>query len=306
MSRDGKRKYLLKWAKVRCEREGSWGRFKMKWRELNLAMAAHYPNSVTRRWKSFAASTESFPETELAAGLESWNQRITQYREQANEGKLEPKTAKIVETLTQIDLLRESQKTQESLENTAREEREERRRQRKLDVEEKKAEARKTEAEARIEVARQKGEVRGAQKEEEKKEEAPVSLAPVTVIGDGRVDIVRDVAWLYSNLSALIVKTNLGLSTLDLAVLATAPSNGCVTLAGYALADLKGFIERFVIKLLPKDPAESKELGGKQKEEESLDPQLSELTKFLEPKGGEDDKEGGEEDEGDDQNLLAV
>jgi len=124
-----------------------------------------------------------------------------------------------------------------------------------------------------------------------------VAIIPVTVSDDGRVNIVRDIAWVYNRLNELVVTSNLGLRVLNLAVVSQAPSNGAVTLASYALADVKGFFEKFVVKLLPRDVSESEELGGKKAMEESLDPSLNELTKFLEPKEVPNHDEGDEGDE---------
>jgi hypothetical protein len=73
--------------------------------------------------------------------------------------------------------------------------------------------------------------------------------------------IVADIQWVYDNWGRLFMKNRQGERVFNEEVLAEAPSNA---MASYALMNEKGFFDRFVIKLLPRD-------AGKAQEDEKLD-----------------------------------
>jgi len=103
----------------------------------------------------------------------------------------------------------------------------------------------------------------------------------VVVIENGiEGDILKDVKWVYHNMAKLIKVARSGVRSLDRKVLKSAPSNGAVGLAQYALDDSKAFFERFVTRILPKD--ESIPVGQTETElKADLDPTLDELSKYI-------------------------
>lgn len=111
-----------------------------------------------------------------------------------------------------------------------------------------------------------------------------VDVGEVTVEQlDEKVDILRDIRWVYANLPRIFKTDNLGVERLDENALVTAPSNGCIALAHYALVDKKAFFERFIIKILPKDldsPADPDAATGKDDPRET-DPGLEDLERYM-------------------------
>lgn len=117
-----------------------------------------------------------------------------------------------------------------------------------------------------------------------KEQEQEAALDHGVVIKDsGPPDIVRDIQWVYDNWGGLFVQAETGSKIFDTAVLKLAPSQGAVTMAEYALRKPDGFVERFVIKLLPKDAGEQEE-SREQTEAERLaemDPSFDDMKDFF-------------------------
>lgn len=103
---------------------------------------------------------------------------------------------------------------------------------------------------------------------------------PVVIENAVEGDVLRDAKWVYYNLSRVIKTRRNGQRYLDPKTLKEAPSNGAVALAQYALDEPKAFIERFVIKILPKDEAPEKAPTEEEVRAE-LDPGLDELERYM-------------------------
>lgn len=117
-----------------------------------------------------------------------------------------------------------------------------------------------------------------------KDKEQEDSLDHGIVIEDsGLPDIVRDIQWVYDHWGTLFVQSEMGTIIFDKEVLETAPSQGAVTMAEYALRKPDGFVERFVIKLLPKDAGNHEEDKGQTEEEKlsELDPSFDDMRDFF-------------------------
>jgi exonuclease VII large subunit len=109
-------------------------------------------------------------------------------------------------------------------------------------------------------------------------------MPDVVIEDDGPTDQKRDVNWVYDNLSRLIITNDLGLEQLDMDVLETAPSNGAVAMAHYALNNRSNFFEKFVIKSLAKTET-VEEVTEEQSQEETIDvdcdPTFEGLEKYI-------------------------
>ncbi len=91
---------------------------------------------------------------------------------------------------------------------------------------------------------------------------------------------MRDIRWVYNNLANLTANGPSGEIVVNEAALRTAPGPGALTMARYAIENAKGFIEKFVPRMLPKDMAAPK--GESEAEiQERLDPELSDLQEYF-------------------------
>jgi hypothetical protein len=120
-----------------------------------------------------------------------------------------------------------------------------------------------------------------------KKEEHQAARRPANVVvqDSDTPDVVRDITWVYQNLNQLIGYSENGIAFLDQDLLAKAPSNGAVNFAEYAKEDRKGFFEKFVMKLLPKDQKQA-EAESEEEAAARLDPGLKDLEKYWGKSGG--------------------
>ena len=117
------------------------------------------------------------------------------------------------------------------------------------------------------------------EKSEEKREEIPIPLVHVPLdIADDKVDIVRDIAWVYNHLNELIIEDLPGLRRVNLIALATAPSSGAVALVNFALCSFEAFFKVFVVRLLPRDISTEVEQTEEEVQAE-LDPDMKLLEK---------------------------
>lgn len=128
--------------------------------------------------------------------------------------------------------------------------------------------------------------------------EALSSAAKIKVEEQGPPDIRRDMQWVYDNLADLIcVKEVTGVEYLNEEVLRTAPSNGAIAIAKYALNDQKAFVKECIQKLMSKDDGKDKtdeELAEEAKEE--LDPDFDGLEQYIEEISGQETQDSGEEE----------
>lgn len=96
------------------------------------------------------------------------------------------------------------------------------------------------------------------------------------------VDLLRDIAWVYQNGDRLFVTIGGGGRAVNPKILKTAPSAGAKWLAQYALAEPEKFIEKFAVRLIPRDAATpAEEETSKAEKRKELDPDLSGLEDFL-------------------------
>jgi len=111
-------------------------------------------------------------------------------------------------------------------------------------------------------------------------EKARATQERYIVSDDGKVDIVRDVAWVYANMATLVVVSEDGkIKRLNPEVIHQAPSNGAVAFATYLLEKPSEFLEKFAIRLFPKDAsAAPKDPAAKQR---AIDPTLEDLGDYL-------------------------
>jgi len=105
----------------------------------------------------------------------------------------------------------------------------------------------------------------------------------VMIENSGLPDIVRDIQWVYDHWGTLFVQSRAGTIIFDKKVLKTAPSQGAITMAEYALRKPDGFVERFVIKLLPKDAGNPEEITDQTQEERlaEMDPSFADMKDFF-------------------------
>ena len=116
----------------------------------------------------------------------------------------------------------------------------------------------------------------------------------------GSIDLIGDIRWVYENMGELFKTTPEGVRIVNRLKLEQAPSPGAVTMAEYAADDMKSFLEKFVIKLLPKDSIKvSRESRDAKENAERLDPGLSELDQYFAKEGENDgDTEAEQEKDG--------
>lgn len=149
------------------------------------------------------------------------------------------------------------------------------------------ARARKAEAKALLAEAsedykrylKQQARIRMAQEQEREE-----SLNHGVIVRDeGPPDIPRDIRWVYEHLGDLFKMTEKGTRVFDLEVLESAPSNGAVAMANYALIDQKAFFDKFVSRLIPKDVAVLEETAEPTEEEKmaELDPAFEDMKEFF-------------------------
>jgi hypothetical protein len=105
----------------------------------------------------------------------------------------------------------------------------------------------------------------------------------IVVKDTGPPDIVRDIQWVYDNWRELYQISDNGTRVFDTDVLEEAPSSGAITMAEYGLRKPDGFVERFVIKLLPKDAGETEDVTEQTDEErmKELDPSFEDMKDFF-------------------------
>lgn len=98
-----------------------------------------------------------------------------------------------------------------------------------------------------------------------------------------KVDVLRDIAWVYANISILFVPTDRGTYVIKEDRLAKAPSQGAIAMARYAQQDMKSFLEKFVTKIIPRDDDEKKRASDEEmkKKMEEIDPSMAELEKYV-------------------------
>jgi hypothetical protein len=89
-----------------------------------------------------------------------------------------------------------------------------------------------------------------------------------------------DIKWIYNNLTALTLPGPDGKMMVNQDVLKTAPSTGALTLAMYAVEHPTAFIEKFVVKLLPKNTAVVADESADELKER-LDPDLDGLEGYF-------------------------
>jgi hypothetical protein len=100
---------------------------------------------------------------------------------------------------------------------------------------------------------------------------------------DDGVDILRDTQWVYKNIAQLILISDNGVRKLNPQLMAEAPSNGARAVAMYAMEDHGKFMERYAIKLFPKEIKTDAETARKAAERQAqLDPSFDELAKYFE------------------------
>jgi hypothetical protein len=115
----------------------------------------------------------------------------------------------------------------------------------------------------------------------------------------GSIDLIGDIRWVYENMGELFQTTPEGVRVLNRLKLQQAPTPGAITMAEYAADDMKAFLEKFVIKLLPKAETRAPRESRNVKENtERLDPGLSELDQYF-AKGEIQDGDPDTEDEDD-------
>jgi hypothetical protein len=117
-------------------------------------------------------------------------------------------------------------------------------------------------------------------KEMRDKEEKEAQVVDVVVEEQGQVDLVRDVEWVYRNLADLILVSESGVRRLDPTLLKKAPSNGAIAIAQYARDNPSGFLEKFILRIMPK----VEQMAPQESEAElmeKLDPAFEDLAKFF-------------------------
>jgi len=106
-------------------------------------------------------------------------------------------------------------------------------------------------------------------------------MARPKIDNSGAVDVLADVVWVYNNAQQLYDIDG----KINPRILAMAPSSGAHVLARYAAAHFQAFCERFVIKLLPKDSAQTETSAASKAAAaaELLDPDFDALSQFMKP-----------------------
>ena len=96
------------------------------------------------------------------------------------------------------------------------------------------------------------------------------------------VNLLDDIKWVYENLAHLVLvsvnERGLEVRQLDPALLSQAPSKGAIAMATYAMQKPEGFIEKFAVKLLPRD-AEPSEIESDVIE--AMDPDFANLDGYM-------------------------
>jgi hypothetical protein len=112
------------------------------------------------------------------------------------------------------------------------------------------------------------------------KEKQEAKNVNVVVQDQGPMDLVRDVQWVYENLADLVLVSENGVRQLDIELLSQAPSNGAIAIAQYARDKPDAFLERFVLRCMPKEQntVEDESDGDR---EERLDPTFKGLAKYF-------------------------
>lgn len=142
--------------------------------------------------------------------------------------------------------------------------------------------AQETQYQSPTALAKEKAEVDETTRLEEslRQYELKKMLMPNVVVEDrGPVDVIRDAKWVYENIGRLFIRNDLGLEFLDEEFLATAPSNGAISMAHYCWNHRKEFFEKFIFTKVLKDEAIEKTEEDLAAE---LDPTLEGLEKYLE------------------------
>ena len=97
----------------------------------------------------------------------------------------------------------------------------------------------------------------------------------------GDSNILSDIQWVYENFQDLFQRGDMGEQVLNPELIEKAPSGGAVTLATYALQKRDAFVEKFAIKLLPRDTGKVVD-DDREGDAKKLDPGLAELSDFFE------------------------
>ena len=124
------------------------------------------------------------------------------------------------------------------------------------------------------------------EKEEKERKIRKLRAIQVAIENQGPTDLVRDILWVYENANDLIQDVD-GVRVLNAKVLETAPSQGATMLAEYARDDLRGFLDKYALKMLPKNAAEelekeaAEQAAEEKKRMEELDPQFDDLNDYI-------------------------
>lgn len=105
-------------------------------------------------------------------------------------------------------------------------------------------------------------------------------------VEDGSQDLLSAINWVLDNMPKIIQETPSGVPKIDEDFLrANAPSNKAVVFAKYARDNPNAFLEKFVVKLLPKETS-TPENGKEEDDIKDVDPGFEGLEKYFKP-GGE-------------------
>ena len=291
MASNQKPEFMTKWVNRSIRDARVWTEFKAR---VDEKAAARIRPDSTRcgrryaRWAALKAVAQLMPEARWKEGEEAWSNLLAHHRKVRATSRRKGIGVRTVKNRTALRLAIDREESEQRIRDresraTRRREASERarnhRQRRKAEVRFKAQEKKIAKQEAYIKILEEKKK-KLVREELFMKEERGAAAVTVVVQDQGPMDLIRDVKWVYENLADLVLVSESGVRRLDVNLLSKAPSNGAVAIAQYARDDPKAFLEKFVLRCMPKETAVS-EVESDEDLEERLDPEFKGLAKYL-------------------------
>lgn len=291
MASTKRRQFLRQWILQHVRDARVWPEFRARLdaeiaRRVTPEMSAK--KRATARWYALESAAIATPESAYERGVEKWNKRVANSRRVRRSNRRMHAERVVKASAPEFDAELEKQRELERARREAMKARQRaglhafwfrREEQREWDCRHAKEVKMASNREAYAKLVEDRRKYYEEQRMKEK-EERDAQVVDVVVEQKDDVDLMGDTLWVYKNLADLILVSDKGVRRLDTELLKKAPSNGAIAIAQYARDNPAGFLEKFVLKIMPK--AEEPQQGKSERELMSdLDPAFDDLEKYF-------------------------
>lgn len=278
---------MSKWVKRKIREAHQWDEFKKQWIEKTRPGATPCARRHAR-WIALREVAQTMPAAQWKEGEGAWGRELSRIRQTRSTLRRKEIAGKVLTNRSALLRAIEKEDAAWALRDREKQSRRKRgasegmttyRRKRKVELGLRRQIARIARQEAQIQLLEERK--RKLQMEERiRQEEIAAAAANVVVSEQGSMDLIRDIKWVYEQLADLVLVSESGVRKLNLDILSKSPSNGAIAIAQYARDDPKAFLEKFVLRCVPKDMGPV-EVESEAEVEERLDPGFKGLEKYL-------------------------